>query len=124
MAKHIEGLYEITKLYEIENNQDECYHRLASLCDSIMKIDEFSFDLDKFSLNEKKMFIDKFIELLESDNQLVANIYKVQREKKMPNKKMISTLGKEDVDNSLDYIMKTFLQSGYEYEGKSSFIPN
>lgn len=123
-AKHIEGLYEITRDYEKENNQEECYHRLAGLCDSIMNIDDFSFDLDKFSINEKKQFIMKFIELLEAENPLVTNIYKAQKEKKMPNKKMIYTLSKEDVDNSLDYVMKIFLEYGYEYEKESYFIPN
>lgn len=53
MAKHIEDLYEIVKEYEQSNNLDECYHRLADLCDSIMEISEFQFELEQFSKDEK-----------------------------------------------------------------------
>ena len=114
MAKHIEGLYEIAKEYEKKHNEEECYHRLAALCDSIMNIDRFQFELDQFSLDEKKLFINAFIEILESDKVFVRNIYKAQKEKKYPNKKILFTLKKEDVDNSLDSFMKGFLQLGYQ----------
>lgn len=124
MAKHIEGLYEIVKDIEKENNLEECYHRLAGLCNSIMHIDEFSFSLDLFDLKEKRDFLKKFIIILESENPLVTNIYKAQKEKKLPNKKICYMLSKEDVDYSLDYLMKYFLKLGYEYEEKSSFMPN
>lgn len=53
MAKHIEGLYEIAKEYEQNNNAEECYHRLADLCDSIMEIDKFQFEMDQFSIDEE-----------------------------------------------------------------------
>lgn len=124
MARHIEGLYEITKEFEKDNNAEECYHRLANLCDSIMNIDEFRFDLDQFGIEEKKYFINKFIEILESDTPFVENIYKAQKEKKNPNKKLCYTLKKEDVDNSLDYLMKFFLKCGYENYSSNSFVPN
>lgn len=123
MAKHIEGLYEIAKEYEKKHNEEECYHRLAALCDSIMNIDRFQFELDQFSLDEKKLFINAFIEILESDKVFVRNIYKAQQEKKYPNKKILFTLKKEDVDNSLDSFMKVFLQLGYQYYGNGSFAP-
>ena len=124
MARHIEGLYEIAKEIEKENDLEECYHRLVGLCDSIINIDEFPFALDMFCLQEKKEFLKKFVTILESDNPLVTNIYKAQKEKKASNKKICYTLSKENVDNSLDYLMKYFLKLGYEYEKESSFIPN
>lgn len=124
MARQIEGLYKIAKEIEKENGIDECYNRLVRLCDSIINIDEFPFELDMFSLQEKSEFLKRFITILESDNPFVTNIYKAQKEKKTPNKKICYMLSKEDVDNSLDYLMKYFLKLGYEYEKKSSFIPN
>ena len=124
MARHIEGLYEITKEFEKDNNAEECYHRLANLCDSIMNIDEFKFDLDQFSIEEKKYFINKFIEILESNTPFVENVYKAQKEKKNPNKKLCYTLRKEDVDNSLDYLMKFFLECGYKKYNRNAFVPN
>ena len=124
MAKHIEDLYEIVKEYEQSNNLDECYHRLADLCDSIMEISEFQFELEQFSKDEKKLFINKFIEILESDTPMVRNISRVRNDRKFPNKKLCYTLKQEDVDNSLDYLMKCFLNYGYEYSGNNSFIPN
>lgn len=124
MARHIEGLYEITKEFEKDNNAEECYHRLANLCDSIMNIDEFKFDLDQFSIEEKKYFINKFIEILESNTPFVEKVYKAQKEKKNPNKKLCYTLRKEDVDNSLDYLMKFFLECGYKKYNRNAFVPN
>lgn len=50
MAKHIEGLYGIVKDYEKNNDAEECYHRLAELCDSIIDIDKFKFDMEQFSV--------------------------------------------------------------------------
>ena len=125
MAKHIVGLYEITKEFEKDNNTEECYHRLANLCDSIVNIDEFKFDMDQFSLDEKKFFINKFIEILESNTPIVENIYTTQKIQKSPNKKLCYTLKKEDVDNSLDCLMKFFLKCGYDKcDSNSSFVPN
>lgn len=124
MARHIEGLYEIVKEIEKEKDLEECYHRLVGVCDSIINIDEFPFALDMFSLQEKKEFLKKFITILESDNSFVTNIYKAQKNKTVPNKKICYMLSKEDVDNSLDYLMKYFLKLGYEYEKDSFFIPN
>ncbi len=124
MARHIQGLYEIAKEIEKENGLEECYHRLVGLCDSIINIDEFPFALDMFCLQEKREFLKRFVKILESDNPFVTNLYIAQKEKKAPNKKICYTLSKENVDNSLDYLMKYFLQLGYEYEKESSFIPN
>lgn len=124
MARHIEGLYEIAKEIEQENGLEECYHRLVGLCDSIINIDEFPFSLDMFCLQEKKEFLKGFVKILDSDNPFVTNIYKAQKEKKAPNKKICYMLSKEDVDNSLDYLMKYFLKLGHEYKKESFFIPN
>lgn len=124
MTRHIDGLYEIAKEIEKENGLEECYHRLAGLCNSIINIDEFPFALNMFGLQEKSEFLKKFVTILESDNPFVTNIYKAQKEKKVPNKKICYMLSKEDIDNSLDYLMKYFLKLGYQYEKESSFIPN
>ena len=106
MARHIDGLYLITKEYEQNKNVEDCYHRLAGLCDAIMKIDDFPFDLDQFTVDEKGKFINKFIEILESDKPYIKNIWEAKAGKKLPNKKICYTLKKEDVDNTLDSLMK------------------
>lgn len=124
MARHIDGLYLITKEYEQNKNVEDCYHRLAGLCDAIMKIDDFPFDLDQFTVDEKGKFINKFIEILESDKPYIKNIWEAKAGKKLPNKKICYTLKKEDVDNTLDSLMKAFMRFGYEYYGNKSFIPN
>lgn len=124
MARHIDGLYLITKEYEQNKNVEDCYHRLAGLCDAIMKIDDFPFDLDQFTVDEKGKFINKFIEILESDKPYIKNIWEAKAGKKLPNKKICYTLKKEDVDNTLDSLMKAFIRFGYEYYGNKSFIPN
>ena len=66
----------------------------------------------------------KVIEILESDTPFVKKIYKAQKEKKFPNKKICHTLKKENVDYSLDYLIKSFLKYGYECYGNRTYILN
>lgn len=119
----LEGLADISKMIENENkNYNRIYNRLVKMCDSIMNIDEFQFDLSKFSKVEVKDFLLFFLSILDSDK---AKIFKKNgKEEKNPNRKLIYNLGKEDMDLYLDNLIKDFLKRGYNWKGKQVFIPN
>lgn len=116
----IENLFDIAKIMENENaDYKQIYNRLVKICDSIMNIDEFQFDLSKFSAIEIKNFLKFFLFILDSNNDKLFN-----KKTKNPNRKLIYNLGKNDMDIYLDNIIKDFLKRGYDEKTNKSFVPN
>jgi len=116
-------LYEISLEIEKELNYERIYNRIVMLCDRIMKIDKFQFDLNQFSPKELKEFLKTFIIILDSKEDMVGIVSERKGNEKAPNKKLIHNLQKEDVDCALDYIVKRFIATGTDFSERTSFIP-
>jgi len=116
-------LYEISLEIEKELNYERLYNRIVMLCDKIMKIDKFPFDLSQFSTTELKDFLKSFIIILDAQEDMVGIISDRKEEVKSPNKKLIHNLQKEDVDCALDYMVKRFVATGTDFSKEATFIP-
>lgn len=88
-------LYEISLEIEKELNYERIYNRIVMLCDRIMKIDKFQFDLNQFSPKELKEFLKTFIIILDSKEDMVGIVSERKGNVKAPNKKLIHNLQKE-----------------------------
>lgn len=116
-------LYEISLEIEKELNYERLYNRIVMLCDRIMKIDKFPFDLSQFSATELKDFLKSFIIILDAQEDMVGIISDRKEKVKSPNKKLIHNLQKEDVDCALDYMVKRFVATGTDFSERATFIP-
>lgn len=116
-------LYDISLELEKSMDYERIYNRLIKMCESIMKIDEFPFDLNQFNSSELKEFLECFLIVLDSNEDMVKLIDYTKREMKVPNKKLLSNLQKRDVDNALDYMIKRFVATGTDFSANATFIP-
>lgn len=116
-------LYDISLELDKSMNYERIYNRLIKMCESIMKIDEFPFDLNRFSSNELKEFLECFLIVLDSKEDMVKLIDCSKRDMKVPNKKLLFNLQKKDVDNALDYMIKRFVATGTDFSTNATFIP-
>ena len=121
MGASIEQLYEISREIEDETDYINIYNRLVKMCDSIMRCDKFSFNLKLFDNQDIKEFLKVFLEILDSDRSILRKPMK--ENVKTPNRKLMSQLEKEDIDNYLDDMIKVFVAKGNELHGTSFFIP-
>ena len=71
MGASIEQLYEISRKIEDETDYTNIYNRLVKMCDSIMRCDEFSFNLKLFDKQDIKEFLKVFLEILDSDRSIL-----------------------------------------------------
>ena len=121
MGANVEQLYDIACEIDNETDYGNIYNRLVKICDSIMMCDDFKFDLALFDAHDIKEFLLVFLEILDGNKSILGK--PTREDVKVPNRKLIFQMRKEDVDNSLDDMIRVFVTKGDEHYGTPFFIP-
>ncbi|WP_430883320.1 hypothetical protein [Fusibacter sp. JL216-2] len=92
---------------------DNLYSRLRNIISNLTESKYFKFDFDHFSILDKTEFISYFINLLDSEFDILGV---ARRNAIFPNRKLISNLNRIDADFEYLPLIEYFLQSKYPNE--------